>query len=398
MKKLFITFILCHLGLISTAQIEFEPGHYLDENGNQISGYIKNIDWKNNPSRFEFKSSTDSPSKTITANEATEFYVSGNTFKKYSVQIDRSSSDIDKLSWNKQPQFKEELLFLRLEVQGSLDLYSYYDKNTFRYFMGEKEKAPEQLVYKKYRRSSSEIGSNNLYKQQLIQVMKCDGIKKNRFEQLEYTKKSMIKIFEDYNQCVDPSLNYQKETRKGVYRLSIRPGVSFNSYNLSSSYGYIKEDVVTFDNMVGFRLGVEIEHIFPFNKNKWSLLTEPSFNFVKGDAIDKDELPSSLSYTSFELPVGLRHYFFLNDKNKLYLNANLILVFPINSSVSLENQKDFEFEKGTNYSVSLGLKMSDKFSIEYQYKGKENWAFDRGLIRRTSSFGSMALILGYNIF
>ena len=70
----------------------------------------------------------------------------------------------------------------------------------------------------------------------------------------------------------------------------------------------------------------------------------------------------------------------------------------MNSSVSLENQKDFEFEKGTNYSVSLGLKMSDKFSIEYQYKGKENWAFDRGLIRRTSSFGSMAVILGYNIF
>ena len=398
MKNIFIAFILCHLGLVSTAQIHFEEGHYLDENGTKFEGYIKNMDWKNNPTKFEFKTSTDSSSKTISLSEASEFYVSGMTFKKYSVKIDRSSNELDKLSSNKQPQFKEEVLFLKLAVMGKLNLYSYHDKNTSRYFMAEDQTIPTQLVYKKYRRSSVEIASNNLYRQQLAQAMKCDAIKNNRFEQLEYTKKSMIKIFQDYNLCIDPSVTYKKESRKGVYRLSVRPGVSFNSYNLSSSYGYIKEDVVTFETMIGFRLGAEIEHIFPFNKNKWSILTEPTFNIFQGDAVDKDELPSSIKYTSFELPIGLRHYFFLNDNNKIYLNANIMLVFPFNSSMSLEDQKDFEFEKGTNYSLSLGFKMSDKFSLEYQYKGKENWAFDRGLVRRTSSFGSMALILGYNVF
>ena len=41
--------------LQSYSQIIFENGYFIDESNNRIECLIKNIDWKNNPTEFEYK-------------------------------------------------------------------------------------------------------------------------------------------------------------------------------------------------------------------------------------------------------------------------------------------------------------------------------------------------------
>ena len=59
MKKYFTLAILfCSLTTI-IAQTTYEKGNYIDNTGIQIDGYIKNIDWKDNPVSFEFSKTSD---------------------------------------------------------------------------------------------------------------------------------------------------------------------------------------------------------------------------------------------------------------------------------------------------------------------------------------------------
>ena len=53
-KKLFFLLTII-LSLNSYSQVSFEKGYHIDNNDQKISCLIKNLDWKNNPTKFEFK-------------------------------------------------------------------------------------------------------------------------------------------------------------------------------------------------------------------------------------------------------------------------------------------------------------------------------------------------------
>jgi len=311
--------------------------------------------------------------------------------------MDRSSNISSSLSLEKNPVFKKETLLLQLLVEGDADLYAYRDKNLMRYFLFIDNNI-EQLVYKKYMQSKSQIAKNNLYKQQLSQKLKCHSIQAKQFESLTYSKAELIGIFKDYNTCKNSDYVYNKKENKGSFQLSIRPGVTLNNFKIQTDAYYADGEIVNFQGMTGFRLGAEVEYVFPFNKNKWSIISEPTYNYISAETLDVSDNPSYLDYNSFELPLGLRHYLFLNDDSKIYLNASIIVVLQLDSKVRMFDGYDFEFESGTNFALSIGYKFKNKFAIEYQYKTTEKFDFDRGTIHQPTFFDSMALILGYSFF
>ncbi len=394
MKKV-ISILLILNSLSTIAQIHFEKGYIIDNNGNKQEGYIKNLDWKNNPNAIEFKLDEDETPSTYKTEELSEFSVSDFTFKKFEIDIDRSSNINSSLSLDKNPVFKKETLLLQLLVEGNANLYVYKDKSLTRYFIDVNDNI-EQLVYKKYMQNQSQIAKNNLYKQQLSQKLICQSLDNTDFENLTYSKSDMIRITKKYNTCKDPDYVYNRNERKGKFIFSIRPGITTNNFHISSDAYYADGEIVDFKNMLGFRLGVEVEYVFPINKNKWSLISEPTYNYVSSETDDFRGDPAYLDYNSFELPLGLRHHLFLNDNSKFYVNASLILVFQLDSMVKMFDERDFEFESGTNYAVGFGYKFKNKYAIEFQYKGTELLEFDRGTVRQLSKFDSMGLILGYS--
>ena len=63
------------LSFNSYSQISFEKGYYIDNDNKKINCLIKNIDWMNNPTEFEYKLPENDNSKRITIRSVKEFGV-----------------------------------------------------------------------------------------------------------------------------------------------------------------------------------------------------------------------------------------------------------------------------------------------------------------------------------
>ena len=113
MKKnilFFIVFIFCFT--FSKAQINFEKGYFISNYGHKTECLIKNVDWKNNPTEFEYKiNSNDTEIKTETIASVTEFGIDNTSkFKRYKTNIERSSNELKDISNTKNPKWNEETL------------------------------------------------------------------------------------------------------------------------------------------------------------------------------------------------------------------------------------------------------------------------------------------------
>ncbi len=407
MKKLPLLLLLMILSVTGYAQIKFEKGYFIDNNGSKTECLIKNIDWHDNPTQIQYKITEDAKAKTGYIKNIKEFAVSDLRYIRVTIDIDRSSKDLKKLSDNKNPEFKEETLFLKHLVKGEANLYLYEDGNLRRYFYNVGDDNIQQLIYKVYRVSSIQIDKNNRYKQQLWTDVRCDNIEESEAVKTEYKRKSLIKYFTKYNTCIDPSfVNIQKREDRDLFNLSIKPGIGFASLpyrNRTSS------NVGDFENKTTFKLGVEAEFVLPFNKGKWAIFIEPTYQSYDSN-IETETNPSftgtptirnyKVEYKSIELPIGARHYFFLNDKSKLFVNVAYVLDFEFDSTYSIQiNAADptsFDLESRTNVIGGVGFKYNNKYSIETRFAtGREIYGRFNA---QSYNYKSFSVILGYTLF
>ena len=161
MKKIILLFIFISSPIFS--QINFETGYFIKNNNVKTDCLIRNIGWQKNPTEIEYKLNENDKSQKATISEIKEFNVGDSyKYKRFTINIDRSSSDINNLSREKNPVWKEETLLLKILVEGEINLYQYEDINFVRYFIssGNHETA-EQLVYKEYNAEYSEVDELN---------------------------------------------------------------------------------------------------------------------------------------------------------------------------------------------------------------------------------------------
>ncbi|WP_271783511.1 outer membrane beta-barrel protein [Aquimarina algiphila] len=398
MKKLPLLLLLMILSVTGYAQIKFEKGYFIDNNGSKTECLIKNIDWHDNPTQIQYKITEDAKAKTGYIKNIKEFAVSDLRYIRVTIDIDRSSKDLKKLSDNKNPEFKEETLFLKHLVKGEANLYLYEDGNLRRYFYNVGDDNIQQLIYKVYRVSSIQIDKNNRYKQQLWTDVRCDNIEESEAAKTEYKRKSLIKYFTKYNTCIDPSfVNIQKREDRDLFNITIRPGIDFSSVSTDI------EGATDFDNEIGLRFGVEAEFILPFNKNKWGIFIEPTYRSYTPEVVTQttdfigiiNTTKLSLDYKSIELPIGLRHYFFLNDKSKLFVNAAYVVDFELDSSFTSQLndgvERDIDLKTKSNIIIGFGFKYNDRYGIEARYgTNREIGGF--------YNYKSFSVILGYTLF
>lgn len=254
MKKQILVALMVIFSFNSYAQIIFEKGYFISDSGDKTVCLIKNIDWANNPTEFKYKISENSEVKEETINSVKEFGISNTSkYVRFSVKIDRSksSSTEDELSFNKEPEFSEETLFLKTLVEGKATLYAYEDTNLYRYFYSVNNSAVEQLIFKSYQiRSTSTgeyintftsgivhtyIGNNHKYKQQLWENFKCGSITRTNIRKIAYIKSDLIKFFVKYNTCEKSEYtNYEKNKKSGSINLYVRPGLNYSSLSMQS--------------------------------------------------------------------------------------------------------------------------------------------------------------------
>src|SRR5688500_1118512 len=320
------------------SQTTFERGYFINEDGQKIECLIENVDWKNNPTEFKYKLEGNAESKKADISNVKEFGIQDVCkYIRKKVNIDKSSDDLGKMDSNKNPVFVEEQLFLKVLIEGKASLFFYEEGDLTRFFYQTKDSEIKQLVYKAYLTRDNLIAINNTFRQQLYNDLKCQDIAMRDLEDIKYTKNSLERVVVKYNVCTNSEyVDFKPKASKDLFNLTIRPGLNISS--LSGNNSEISTMDIEFGTELKFRLGVEAEVILPFNNNKWALIAEPTYQSFKTSKRTQNRnvsggiLVSTVDYTSIELPLGVRHYFFLKNGSKFFINVAAVGDFSFNST------------------------------------------------------------------
>ncbi|MEM9856678.1 MAG: outer membrane beta-barrel protein [Bacteroidota bacterium] len=385
-KSLILTILTGLYGFDSVSQTNFEKGYFVTNTNEKIDCVIKNTDWLYNPEEFLYKISLDDSLQVGTLSNVKEFGVYG-VFKyvRASVKIDQSlrSNVLRKLSDDREPVFEDKTLFLKALIEGETSLYQFENNSVNRFFLVRGDSLFPQLVYKQYRRKDK-IGTNNYFRQQLINEFKCSGLNYSYFERLDYEKSDLVKIFKKYFECNGKDYTiYKKKRSNTTFNLSLRPGITSHDMISNRPNG----DLFRFElnNNLGYRVGLEAEVILPFNNDKWSITFEPTYRWYSIDD-QKDEpllnppsMDISLEYASLEIPINLRYYLYLNPKFKFFLSAGPTteILLKYNTLLLLNNgntRSDIQ-ERGGRIdflgNLGLGFKYDDRVELEFRYQVRE---------------------------
>ena len=171
-----LNFCLCSATL---AQIRFEPGYFIANDGLRTDCQIRNVDWKNNPLAFKFMRPGSDAIESGTIASIKEFGIlEGPVYRRFEVMIDKSTEELDALSSSRNPEFVLDTLFLKVLVQGKARLYQ-YERKLLRFFYSVDQDTAQQLVYKMYQMPDGKVARNETYKQQVVSYLKCECLSEN---------------------------------------------------------------------------------------------------------------------------------------------------------------------------------------------------------------------------
>jgi len=395
-KTNFLFFLLFLFTSSSFGQIKFERGYFIDNDNTKTECLIKNNDWKNNPAEFQYKLSENDDSKTGDVKGVKEFGIFGySKYVRFNTEIDRSSEEVNNLTYIKDPIWSKEQLFLKILIGGKASLYSYVDGNLQRFFYSTNDSFAKQLIYKQYLQGDDEIATNFKFRQQLWVDVKCSTTKKTIIESIDYRQKELEKYFKNYNECLGDTVvvPYTKKSRN-LFNLKISPGINYSSLTVKGSS--FKNSSTVFSNTYNFRIGLEAEYILPINMNKWGIMIEPTYQTFHSES-KTDFEHWTVNYNYFELPIGVRYYFFLNKNLKIFLNAFYIPYFGLNShsTIDINNSPYLIIKSQEDLAIGGGIEYK-RISAEIRYYTSQEIL--SGYFSWSSDYRKLSFIIGFKLF
>lgn len=373
MKKLLLILLTLQFCIQSYAQVNFEKGYFIDNNNVRTECFVKNKDLYNSPKSFIYK--LNEKESTTTGADITNIKEFGITniikYERNLVKIDTSSTNLNKLSEKSDPEWKDRTLFLRVLIEGQSILYEYKEENTKRYFYKLNNGPVEQLIYKKYfvmNSSFTKLAVNNDFQKQLWVNMRCENGNMGKEMKLEYSKKDLTDYFVLYNNCTNNNYtNYVGKTTTGSINFKLKGGMNASP---NKNYDSQEQKVEYFGNKWYPKYGAEIEYISPFNRNKWAVYFELTYQTYQYKSIVTEHSSSGVMFENIYkydnsvsqiLPnIGLRHYMYMNNNSSVFISVSLFS------------------------SYGLGYSYQRKFNVEFRRSG--------------IGFAKYAVVLGYTLF
>jgi hypothetical protein len=406
------TFLIVLFSIFNLFAQKYESGYYIDNFDTKIEGFIYNNDWRNNPKSFEFKKSLDDNSITIALESCKEFNINNiSKFTRAKVQIEKSTTKVGNLGYNKNPVFVEETIFLKHLVSGKNILYYYYDHGLEKFFFSNEKTKITQLIYikflidandvqfnKEYKNlQANSIMQNEAYKRQLWENVKCEQTAMNEINKLEFNKSTLQKYFTSVNTCNGSIENIVSNEKKAI--VSIKGVALINSDEIKFSRSSVNSG---FDRKIGFGFGAEVEILMPFNSYKWGIFIEPNFSKYKGEQSINYGLNNSLKQSVsidaniIQVPIGAKYYFGNSNKSSFYIGAGAnITNIKEKTIIDFENTTDLYFANFTyTFFGTLGYKFK-QFSGEFRYNTVNNASPSNGY---EINFNRSSLALKYELF
>lgn len=377
MKNLFLLILLSSFPLLIFAQITFDKGYFIKNNGEKVECFIYNEDWKNHPTEIEYQMIEGGTVESVTVKDIQEFSIYGiSKYVRYKGKVDVSGNTANRYSEQKEPEWEEQTIFLKPLIEGKATLYHYNSKQIERFYYKMEDGEIEPLIYKIYllpRRDIKLSAINAKFRRQLLVSMQCETMSMADVDKLEYNLASLKNYFLKYYKCLgeEPIVS---ETQKYSFNLGIKAGIGLQKFQYSSLTIFNWET-----SGLNPRFGIEAEFVLPFNKNKWAILVEPTYQMMnKTEAVIFDVFPNTLTrefdlaYQSIELQAGFRHYFFLNKDSKLFANLLYVKDFDLNSTLSLisaisGSTQVIDLYPTANWALGFGYKYKDLGAVELRY-------------------------------
>ena len=381
---------------ITQAQIKIKKGYYIDNDGVKKDGFIKDLDWGVTPDSFTFYTNENSEGKTITLSQASSFVINNiSKYERHNINIDQSSNKLKYLGRDRNPSMKVETIFLKVELEGALKLYSCTSTNGPKFFVQKEGEPIEPLIYKRYLTYDNKIKENNYFQQQLTTDFSCDGLSYNT-SNITYNKSDIVKYVNKYNICKgEVSTRIDKKEKSKSFNLHLLAGVNFNSFKIKES-GSRNFD---FGSGVNPVFGFELEFILPSNNNKWSAFIDGRYTSFSGEGSstfnstvtnDIFEQDIDLTHNNFDASFGIRHYFYINKVSKIHLGISYGLEFISNTEAIYSISDDFTASNGAG---SLGLAAGVSL---YNFRGEVRYNTQKDHISSKSEYSSIMFTLSYN--
>jgi hypothetical protein len=207
------------------------------------------------------------------------------------------------------------------------------------------------------------------------EIKGCADLKGNEYMGLRYSERSLISFFISINECLGQKYYYYTDNQsRNKFNLNVKAGYEIYSNAVGNSSGSYRTEMNRTVYGNGINLGTEAEFTLGFNRSKWSLAGGINYSYSKGnDSIAR------VSCSDIEVPVGVRHYFYLWNSSSIFIDFFLGIHFPLTSEVHYyNNYSSFvdpltlsRNETITNVSIGAGYAFQ-KFFVTMQYHTARN--------------------------
>ena len=393
--KLLTVALFCFFAVVKThGQAPFEAGYIINNELERTDCLIRNVDWQNNPEEFEYRLSDTAPIQVGRISEIQEFGVENfSRYVRFEVGIDLSSDKPDELTDQRNPVFTQKQLFLKTLLSGDASLYYYEDGGLRRIFLETADGQIRQLVNRAYRQSSGNLAINEYFRVQLTEALKCPSGENRRAKNLRYSAQNISNFVKEYFICNDLQfVDFSNLGTQATFHLGVKPGIRFYSLEIDDNIFQLYDTKI--EGELSYRIGLDLELRLPFNRGKWAIVFEPTYQQYQASTITEGIREFEIDYSSIELPIGARYYAYINpNKLSLFFNGFFILDADLGSSFNV----DFlELNSTLNLAAGVGMQVNDRYSLEIRY------ATGRELIDNRSDFitnyGGIDILAGIRIF
>ncbi|MDW7693662.1 hypothetical protein R9C00_02815 [Flammeovirgaceae bacterium SG7u.111] len=382
---------LTFLTSFSYAQINLQPAQIITAEGDSLMGQIDYQNWEKNPSEITFVDESGT-SHQYSPLDIKRFFVANDLYEGAIVQANNESNKLEKLSRTPEIKLRQDTTFLQVlqEAVNNKTLYYYLDyRSEVQFYFLEKGKI-RLLYYKRYKKmgkTGDVTAEVKRFQGQLsFYLQDCEKIN-SLISTLKYNKKSLIKAFTEYNNCLGGEVKYTKTKEKVKVNLGVLAGVTSTKLNFE---GNSDRHITNHDYpaSINFTFGGFADIVLPRNRGKWSINNELVYTSYKFENT-YENIESENEYNIYYSNIA---YSYLNLKNMLryriigkrvlwHINlgiSNGLAVSTTNSTKkeskfysreSVEYKPAVEFSRKHEQGIFVGLGGSiNKASIELRYE------------------------------
>jgi hypothetical protein len=346
-RRTFLSLLCYAFFLTAAGQENFLDGYVVLRSKDTIRGQIDFRDWNANPYQITFQEARTAKKTSFKADELTAFFVSGETYRSYTVTIYPYSLDVEMLSNDFKDTPYDSVAFLRLLLPGKLSLYSYADRQEGHYFFVQRpDERPEQL-----RIRSSVVDNNglkaldrvNVYIDQLRSlVYDCPGLS-GKTSGLPYTESAIRKLLFSYDHCGKDTVESVAHGGESAVRFEPLVGFIHTSFHVTGDVDAAKMSWPA-DNSISIGIGAHIS--LPRSRQQFSFLIDALYNrlYSKSSAYMPNGFTTEMGYIDLQLLQNdvLFRYQYPAGKVRPFAEAGIANIFVIKDKSYMGDQETGE--------------------------------------------------------